>query len=41
MERPQYEKVAFTADMEIPALPAKSDLLKEPSKADFDRDMAH
>lgn len=40
MERPQWEKKVFTAETEIPALPAKKDMLKEPTKADFDRDMA-
>lgn len=40
MERPKYEKVVFTADTEIPELPSKKDLLKEPTKADFDREMA-
>ena len=40
MERPQWEKIAFTAETVIPELPAKKDLLKEPTKADFDRDMA-
>ena len=40
MERPQWEKKVFTAETEIPELPAKKDMLKEPTKADFDRDMA-
>lgn len=40
MERPQYEKVAFTAESVIPALPAKKDILKEPVKSDFEREMA-
>ena len=40
MPRPQYEKIAFTADTVIPELPAKKDILKEPSKADFEREMA-
>ena len=40
MERPQYEKIAFTVDSVIPEMPAKKDLLKEPTKNDFDRDMA-
>lgn len=40
MDRPKYEKIAFTAETEIPEMPAKKDLLKEPTKADFDRDMA-
>lgn len=39
MERPQWEKIVFTVDTEIPDLPAKKDLLKEPTKTDFDRDM--
>ena len=39
LERPQYEKIVFTAETEIPELPLKKDLLKEPSKADFDREM--
>lgn len=30
MERPQYEKVAFTAETVIAELPAKKDLLREP-----------
>lgn len=30
----------FTATTEIPELPAKKDLLKEPSKVDFEREMA-
>jgi len=40
MPRPQYEKIVFTVDTVIPELPAKKDILKEPSKADFDREMA-
>ena len=40
MPRPQYEKIAFTAETVIPELPAKKDILKEPSKADFEREMA-
>lgn len=39
MDRPQYEKKAFTVDTVIPELPAKKDLLKEPTKQDFERDM--
>ena len=40
MDRPQYEKKAFTSASVIPDLPAKKDLLKEPVKAEFDREMA-
>ena len=40
MERPEYQKIAFTTETEIPELPAKKDILKEPAKADFDREMA-
>lgn len=40
MERPQYEKIAFTAETPIPELPAKKEILKEPVKADFEREMA-
>ena len=39
LERIQYEKVVFTADTEIPELPAAKDRLKEPSKAEFEREM--
>ena len=40
MDRPQYEKIAFTTETPIPEMPAKKDVLKEPTKPDFDRDMA-
>lgn len=40
MDRPQYEKIAFTADTPIPELPAKKDLLKEPQNEEFKRQMA-
>ena len=40
MPRPQYEKIVFTAETVIPELPAKKDILKEASKADFDKEMA-
>ena len=40
MDRPQWEKKAFTAETEIPELPQKKDMLKEPTKTEFDRDMA-
>jgi len=36
MERPKWEKINFTADTEIPALPSKEQRIKEPSKKDFD-----
>ena len=39
LERPHYEKIVFTAETEIPDLPPAKDRLKEPSKADFDREM--
>ena len=35
MERPQYEKIVFTAETEIPELPAAKDRLKEPSQQKF------
>ena len=40
MERKEYQKITFTEDTVIPELPAKKDLLKEPAKNEFDRDMA-
>ncbi len=40
MERIQYEQIAFTAETEIPALPAAKDRLKEPQKAEYESDMA-
>mmetsp|Transcript_5339 Transcript_5339/g.6557 ORF Transcript_5339/g.6557 Transcript_5339/m.6557 type:complete len:134 (+) Transcript_5339:432-833(+) len=40
MERIEYEKMNFTAETVIPDLPATKDRLKEPSKGEFDREMA-
>jgi len=40
MDRPQYDKVAFTIESVVPELPTKKDILREPTKADFDREMA-
>ena len=40
MERQEYEQVKFTKDTVIPELPAPKERLKEPSKADFDKEMA-
>ena len=39
MERPVYEKIVFTADTVIPDLPTGKDKLKEPSKAELDREL--
>ena len=39
MERPEYEHVEFTKDTVIPDMPSKEERLKEPSKADFDKEM--
>ena len=36
----KYEKIVFTAETEIPALPAKDSRLKQPSKEQFDLEMA-
>ncbi len=39
MERPAFEKVKVTAESELPALPAKEELLKNPAKEAFDAKM--
>lgn len=39
MAAPQYERITFTAETEIPEMPPPKDRLKEPSKADFDREL--
>ena len=39
MDRVEYGKMVFTAETEIPELPAKKDRLTEPQKVDFERDM--
>lgn len=39
MERQEYEKVDFTQDTVIPPMPSKEERLREPSKADFDKEM--
>ena len=36
----QYEKVVFTAETEIPALPAKEARLKQPQKEDLDAELS-
>ena len=38
-EQVKYEKIKFTAETEIPALPAKEARLKNPTKEEFDRNM--
>ena len=42
MERIEYEKVDFSDPnaIVIPPMPSKEERVKEPSKADFDREMA-
>ena len=40
MARVEYEKVEFTKDTVIPDMPTKEQRLKEPSKPEFDREMA-
>jgi hypothetical protein len=35
LDRPKYDHVVVTADTEVPALPAKDDLIKQPSKEAF------
>ena len=40
MEIPKYESVVVTLETEVPALPAKEDILKQPSKDVFDEQMA-
>ena len=40
MDRPEYEKVAFTKETEIEEAPPLKDRLREPSKAEFDKEMA-
>ena len=40
MEQVVHEKIEITLDTEIPELPAKKDILKEPSREVFDKDMA-
>ena len=39
MERVEYPKMTFTAETEIPELPAKKDRLVEPQKSEFERAM--
>jgi hypothetical protein len=40
MELPKYESIDVTLETEVPALPAKEDILKQPSKDVFDEQMA-
>ena len=40
MERPVPEKIVVTIDSVLPALPAKDQMLKQPSKDAFDSKMA-
>ena len=40
MDRPKWERIQFTPETEIPALPDKADRLKQPQKTEFDQKMA-
>ena len=40
MERPEYEDAEVTQDTVIPDMPAKENRLKEPSKTEFEKEMA-
>jgi hypothetical protein len=40
IELPKYESVDVTLDTEVPALPSKEDIIKQPSKDVFDEKMA-
>jgi hypothetical protein len=40
MEIPKYESVVVTLETEVPTLPAKEDIIKQPSKDVFDEQMA-